>query len=279
MRGLRGGRRKSPEKGNQSCRSQPSAKRRPACTKCCARQGKPLDNATRAYFEPRFGQDFSRVRVHAGAQAAKSAGAVNACAYTVGQSLVFGSGKYMPRTAEGRRLLAHELTHTLQQGPKVGMRLQREPGSGGTPNPPTASSGAPNFEARLRQIIKTGGPLARERGVLGAFIVEGPGYTSSHKEFRTINSIRSNERLVTEDASVFHAPLPESNRQLNNLRIFDLHTHREPFRSRLNDAERIGFEYIAANLTTGNEEVTVHFPTMAYDNGKLEKYCRMRNLQ
>jgi outer membrane protein OmpA-like peptidoglycan-associated protein len=65
--------------------------------------------------EPRFGHDFSQVRVHADARAADSARALNALAYTVGQDTVFGAGRYAPGTAEGRRLLAHELAHVLQQ--------------------------------------------------------------------------------------------------------------------------------------------------------------------
>jgi len=65
--------------------------------------------------EPRFGQDFSRVRVHTDAKAAESARAVDALAYTVGRDVVFGEGLYAPGKASGRRLLAHELTHTIQQ--------------------------------------------------------------------------------------------------------------------------------------------------------------------
>lgn len=77
--------------------------------------GQPLDPATRAYFEPRFGCDFSGVRIHNDARAAKSAQDVNALAYTVGRDLVFASGQHAPHTGAGRRLLAHELTHTVQQ--------------------------------------------------------------------------------------------------------------------------------------------------------------------
>jgi Domain of unknown function (DUF4157)/D-alanyl-D-alanine carboxypeptidase/Succinylglutamate desuccinylase / Aspartoacylase family len=77
--------------------------------------GRPLDSATRALVEPRFGYDFSQVRVHTDAQAAESARAVSALAYTVGNNVVFGAGQYAPGTAEGQRLLAHELTHVVQQ--------------------------------------------------------------------------------------------------------------------------------------------------------------------
>ncbi len=78
--------------------------------------GQSLDAGTRAFMEPRFGHDFSHVRVHTDAMAAKSAQAVNALAYTVGRNVVFGAGQYAPGTSEGRGLMAHELAHTLQQG-------------------------------------------------------------------------------------------------------------------------------------------------------------------
>ncbi len=77
--------------------------------------GQPLDPVTRAFMEPRFGHDFSQVRVHTDAKAVESARAVNAFAYTVGQSVVFGAGQFAPETRAGRKLLAHELTHTIQQ--------------------------------------------------------------------------------------------------------------------------------------------------------------------
>jgi hypothetical protein len=77
--------------------------------------GQPLDPVTHAFFAARFGYDFSHVRVHVGAPAAQSARAVNAEAYTVGEDVVFGAGRYAPRTSGGQRLLAHELTHVVQQ--------------------------------------------------------------------------------------------------------------------------------------------------------------------
>ena len=77
--------------------------------------GRPLDAATRAFMEPRFGHDFSRVRVHADGHAAQSARAVNALAYTAGSRIVFDSGQYAPRSSNGRSLLAHELAHVVQQ--------------------------------------------------------------------------------------------------------------------------------------------------------------------
>jgi hypothetical protein len=77
--------------------------------------GRPLDEATRIFFEPRFGHDFGKVRVHCDESSARSAQAVDALAYTVGPNIVFGAGQYAPATATGRRVLAHELTHVMQQ--------------------------------------------------------------------------------------------------------------------------------------------------------------------
>ena len=78
--------------------------------------GQPLDGSARAYFEPRFGQDFSGVRVHADANASTSAKLISASAYTVGSHIVFDASQWSPSSGLGRRLLAHELAHTIQQG-------------------------------------------------------------------------------------------------------------------------------------------------------------------
>jgi hypothetical protein len=92
--------------------------------------GKPLDSALRQEMEQRFGHDFSRVRVHSGGVAAQSARDVNAHAYTVGPDIVFAPGQYAPETSSGRYVLAHELTHVVQQDRGVAegkgaARLQR----------------------------------------------------------------------------------------------------------------------------------------------------------
>jgi Domain of unknown function (DUF4157) len=77
--------------------------------------GQSLDAQTRAFMEPRFNFDFSGVRVHTDDRAAQSARAVNASAYTLGPNIVFSAGQYDPQSAQGRRLVAHELTHVVQQ--------------------------------------------------------------------------------------------------------------------------------------------------------------------
>ena len=81
--------------------------------------GQPLDGGARAFMESRFGQDFGGVRVHTDSGAAASARAVGAQAYTVGQNVVFGEGRYAPGTTAGNTLIAHELAHVVQQAPPL----------------------------------------------------------------------------------------------------------------------------------------------------------------
>ncbi len=82
--------------------------------------GKPLNREDRSFFESRFGHDFSKVSVHVGSKEAESAVAVNALAYTVGNDVVFGRHQFAPETNAGRKLLAHELAHTIQQRSDAG---------------------------------------------------------------------------------------------------------------------------------------------------------------
>ena len=111
--------------------------------------GEPLDQATRAFMEPRFDHDLSGVRVHTDDRAARSARDLNANAYTAGRTIVFGAGQFAPGTGEGRRLLAHELVHVVQQrgngesnvqGAAIspsGARIARQ----ATPNPAPPNAG------------------------------------------------------------------------------------------------------------------------------------------
>ena len=87
--------------------------------------GQPLDAGTRGFMEPRFGADFGDVRVHSDSRAAESARAVGARAYTVGRTIAFGSGEYRPDAEGGRRLLAHELSHVVQQAGATQPGVQR----------------------------------------------------------------------------------------------------------------------------------------------------------
>ncbi|RCV89158.1 eCIS core domain-containing protein [Billgrantia montanilacus] len=92
--------------------------------------GRPLSSAERTYFEPRFGRDFSAVRLHDDSRSGSAARAIGARAYTLGSNIAFAPGEYAPHTPSGRRLIAHELTHTLQQEPAAASLQRAE--SGGT---------------------------------------------------------------------------------------------------------------------------------------------------
>jgi outer membrane protein OmpA-like peptidoglycan-associated protein len=104
--------------------------------------GQPLPEGTRASFESRFGHDFGGVRVHIGTRAAEAASEINALAFTTGADIYFGAGRFNPGTPEGDRLLAHELTHTIQQGasPQTGLRASAYATSPEVEATPTNSS-------------------------------------------------------------------------------------------------------------------------------------------
>ncbi|HEX2268867.1 MAG TPA: DUF4157 domain-containing protein, partial [Pyrinomonadaceae bacterium] len=103
--------------GCEECKTEGAGSSVPASVgHALSESGSPLPSSIRANMERRFGHDFSQVRVHANEPAAKSARDVNATAFTVGHDIVFSAGRFSPGTHEGRRLLAHELTHVVQQG-------------------------------------------------------------------------------------------------------------------------------------------------------------------
>ena len=89
----------------------------------------PLPNAVRNFYEPRFGYDFSNVKLHTDAVAAKSAQSINALAYTSGNNIVFNNGQYSPDTDSGKRLLGHELTHVVQQQSAPEKTIKRKDGA------------------------------------------------------------------------------------------------------------------------------------------------------
>lgn len=132
--------------------------------------GEPLSSATRAFFEPRFGHDFAQVRVHRDNAAASSARDVAAHAYTVGQHVVFAQGRYAPESHSGRALLAHELTHVVQQGAAdVGNRLVQRTGDGSGDAPPQA---APLQESK--QESKQAGSASPTRRIVSLTFDDGP---------------------------------------------------------------------------------------------------------
>ncbi|MDQ3745001.1 MAG: DUF4157 domain-containing protein, partial [Acidobacteriota bacterium] len=115
--------------------------------------GQPLPPAVRSFIEPRFGHSFQNVRIHTDERAAASAHAVKAKAYTVGSDVVFGAGQYAPETKEGQRLLAHELTHVIQQGgstPIIARQANEEEEPAAAP-----ASGQSSASAKLLSLINT----------------------------------------------------------------------------------------------------------------------------
>jgi hypothetical protein len=88
--------------------------------------GAPLEEGTKSFMENRFGYDFGNVKIHTDTIAAKSAQSINALAYTNGNSIVFNQGQYSPETESGKRLLAHELTHVVQQNGVQRTMIQRQ---------------------------------------------------------------------------------------------------------------------------------------------------------
>jgi hypothetical protein len=121
--------------------------------------GHALEGATRAFFEPRFGRDFSGVRVHTDVSAAASASSVQALAYTVGEHIVFGRAQYAPGSAAGTRLLAHELAHVVQQGSAGSTAASRSLS--------IDTSGESNAEQVTRNLVagRTAGPIHTGHGL------------------------------------------------------------------------------------------------------------------
>lgn len=154
-----------------------------------ASSGRPLESGLRQDMEQRFGHDFSQVRVHSGAVAEQSARDVNASAYAAGNNIVFGEGRFSPATQEGRLLIAHELTHVVQQIGSVGQTIARAP----DPKAPK-SNFTPQQQARLEQArinqkadgTRIVGVLYTPDGKEYEFISGGPGRFYAHIEGKAV---------------------------------------------------------------------------------------------
>jgi Domain of unknown function (DUF4157) len=116
--------------------------------------GQPLAQPLRGFFESRFGHDFGRVRIHAGAQAAGLAESMQARAFAIGRDVVFGAGEFAPDTSRGRELMAHEITHVVQQEGGAGQSqpatIQRQPK---TDTAPPVFPDFPNLALKLEDDI------------------------------------------------------------------------------------------------------------------------------
>ncbi|HEY8968605.1 MAG TPA: DUF4157 domain-containing protein [Puia sp.] len=130
--------------------------------------GQPLDGHTRSFMESRFGYDFSRVQIHDDPLAHRSSSEINALAYTHGNHIVFGAGKYRPETAAGKQLLAHELTHVVQQQSAVQTQLIQRAADDTHSLQSEELAGDPELEACAKGVVNSylrmgssGEPVAR----------------------------------------------------------------------------------------------------------------------
>jgi hypothetical protein len=157
-----------------------------AAARAAQRGGEPLPEAVRSFFEPRFGHDFSQVRVHADGEAARAARAVRARAYTLGRHIVFGDGQYQFATDGGKLLLAHELTHVVQQrGGGGGTEVARQEDNAPSTSTGVAAQNKSEATRRLLAIIADIEQMQRKLGPTSADAASGADDTlesQTHKE-------------------------------------------------------------------------------------------------
>jgi hypothetical protein len=151
----------------------------PAAAAAVAAGGQPLSRSERTFFEPRFGRDLSLVRLHNDTRAACAASSINARAYTLRNHIAFAAGQYCPHAAEGRHLMAHEITHTLQQRTNAPRTvLQRQP---------TSLGAIPETERQAIQIQTTDVEVPAER-ITAFFTLMSSGRPSESFSIGAINS-------------------------------------------------------------------------------------------
>jgi hypothetical protein len=179
--------------------------------------GAPLSPDDRVFFEQRFGYDLGSVRVHAGADAARAASALQAQAFTVGQHVFFGAGHYEPHADQGKRLLAHELTHTIQQTPDRSRVMPRaapgpRPRTWPVPRQPLAPTLAPRAVQRAWYDVDIKGKVLavvaeKVRAVLfwellTVLIGKDP-ITDEPKERTAVNLVHAILRMVPDGEAIF----------------------------------------------------------------------------
>ena len=158
--------------------------------------GSPLDGATRSFMESRLGHDFGDVRVHTGPKADESARSINAQAYTVGNDVVFQSGKYAPETPTGMHTLAHELTHVVQQkaGPVSGTPV------GGGIRLSDPSDAFEQAATRNATAALSGAPVTASPGGAGEASVQRAGEEEEEETAQTLVAQRAGEEEEEEQA-------------------------------------------------------------------------------
>ena len=252
--------------------------------------GQPLDTASLARMGDHFGHDFSSVRVHTGPLAARSAESVAAQAYTVGSDIVFGAGRYDPATRTGQRLLAHELTHVVQQsgaaqdvvssgqfGPKVSARTpvslaaQPDPSMTGSWFEPIEIQPDPDLDKSLGlQIVDPSEIEAKIRRFLSV-PGSGPAYGQSKTDFR------SNPRIAK--ANLEHSHWPDDHARLSYARGYF-----EQFLGSAGDAVEsetlvqamVNYE---VQVQSQAADLVVHHPLTPEERAKLRQLRKQRSVQ
>jgi hypothetical protein len=193
--------------------------------------GEPLSEATRAFVEPRFGYDFTQVRLHTDSSAADAAQQLHAQAFTHKHHIFFGEGKYQPESTPGKRLLAHELTHVVQQGvvqksdQSVNSQPQKvdilpgyltstvqldpgEPTQDILPEPVEVNWGGDRFQIEFQRTDRDGGRLEFVIKYLGLHKVDGPFVENKTQRLSTmIGTAKLNARVVRQTSSLIEVDL------------------------------------------------------------------------
>ena len=188
--------------------------------------GEPLPESAKAFFEPRFNHDFSGVRVHTDARANAAARQVDALAYTLGRDIVFGAGMYKPETPEGKQLLAHELTHVVQQGGSA------------------VNSSAPPHVQRQAADPKKSGPCDKDRSEK---IIE-PAFTEARRWRKLAAAwLEAHMKHILARGSMIRKEYVKLGSQIfDELKLLELHF-------RISDEMKISFPYSADDLVTASD--------------------------
>jgi hypothetical protein len=156
--------------------------------------GQPLPALEQTFFEPRFGNDFSQVRIHTDNQAAEVARSVNARAFTAGRDVVFGAGEYAPGAASGRRLMAHELTHVIQQTgallPSIAPLKHRSLQRSEAPEPLAEANDTAIAVDKIDIIDSSSGAVGGFKGIRGKANLNKPGPFENRREIKNVHQVK-----------------------------------------------------------------------------------------
>jgi hypothetical protein len=175
-------------------------------------EGRPIDAATRARMEPQLNTGLGDVRVHTSARAAASARDLGAAAYTIGDDIVFGAGRFAPATGRGSRLLAHELAHVAQQRANAHVLVQLQPAE--TPEAPGGAVETAAAAARRRLTVTVVSGILSNAGIpsVGAPLVTSAAYGFSEELYRQLIEQRRGLILLANLARVGPSDIVEVNK-------------------------------------------------------------------